>query len=177
MESKWATTKYIPRWCDGLSALLNFFFRFKCQPNHERGNCIPCVHCTLTSLVECNLKCFLADVPATFRYPHSLRRLFRLNDVVNRSSTFNRVDPVIKSNVLVPSHGYTVVRFTSNNPGVWFMHCHQDMHAAVGMKMIWNEAPEHHPPLPPGFGACVDYEWTAEQFQDYLQSNLQFIYS
>jgi len=75
----------------------------------------------------------------------------------------------------VPSYGYTVVRFISNNPGVWLMQCQQEMQSTVGMMMVWNEAPEHHPPLPPGFNVCVDYEWTAEQFQAYLQSNLQRI--
>jgi len=73
---------------------------------------------------------------------------------------------------MVPAHGYVVVRFISNNPGVWFMHCHQDMHFIAGMMMVWNEAPEHHPPLPPRFGVCDDFEWTAEQFQDYLQPKL-----
>jgi len=98
-----------------------------------------------------------------------------LDDVVNRSSTWNRVDPVIKNTVTVPSYGYTVVRFNSNNPGVWLMQCQQEMQAAEGMMMVWNEAPEHHPPLPPGFDACDDYKWTAQQFQAYLQSNLQRI--
>jgi len=102
--------------------------------------------------------------------------LCRLNDVVNRSSTWNRVDPVIKDTVLVPAHGYVVVRFISNNPGVWLMHCHQQIHAAHGMMMVWNEAPEHHPPLPPGFGVCDDFDWTAEQFQEYLQPKLHRTY-
>ena len=119
----------------------------------------------------------LANVLATYFSSHSLHRLFkynrnilcRLNDVVNRSSTWNRVDPVIKDTVVLPSRGYVVVRFISNNPGVWFMHCHQEIHAILGMMMVWNEAPEHHPPLPPAFDVCNDFKWTAEQFQDYLQ--------
>ena len=101
-------------------------------------------------------------------YKHTVYRL----DDVNRSSTWNRIDPVIKDTVTVPSHGYTVVRFVSNNPGVWFFHCHQDVHAAVGMRIVWIEAPEHLPPLPPGFDVCGDYKLTTEQFQDYLQPNL-----
>jgi len=139
--------------------------------------------CLLTyfeSGMQRKVKCLLANVLATTFFPDSLHWLFRYNtsmlcrldDVVNRSSAWNRINPVIKNTVRVPVDGYVVVRFISNNPGVWSMHCHQETPSALGMMMAWNEAPEHHPSLPPGFDACDDFKWTAEQLQDYLQPKL-----
>jgi len=48
------------------------------------------------------------------------------------------------------------------------MHCHQEMHAVEGMAMIWDEASDLQPPLPPGFTTCDDFEWSSEQFEHYL---------
>jgi len=44
--------------------------------------------------------------------------------------------PPIKDTVIVPAHGYVVVRFRADNPGFWMMHCHQDQHKSDGMAMI-----------------------------------------
>jgi len=152
--------------------LILLFVWFKCQPNHEPGNCITSVNRTITSQVQCNVKS-PTHCASCLNIIQITSISCRLDDVVNRTSTWNRVDPVIRNTVTVPGNGYVVVRFISNNPGVWFMHCHQESHSIGGMMMVWNEAPEHHPPLPPGFGVCDDFEWTAEQFQDYLQPKLR----
>ncbi|ETP45561.1 hypothetical protein F442_08048 [Phytophthora nicotianae P10297] len=34
------------------------------------------------------------------------------------------------------NHGYVVLRFTADNPGVWIMHCHIDWHLDAGLTMI-----------------------------------------
>ncbi|XP_059667839.1 laccase-17-like [Cornus florida] len=52
-------------------------------------------------------------------------------------ASFNLVDPVERNTVGVPSGGWVAVRFLANNPGVWFMHCHFDVHTSWGLRMAW----------------------------------------
>ncbi|CAE1312426.1 unnamed protein product [Acanthosepion pharaonis] len=58
----------------------------------------------------------------------------------------------LKDTIIVPSGGYAVIRFKADNPGLWFMHCHIEIHSMDGMAMILNEslpdvakAPNHLP--------------------------------
>ncbi|KAL5114595.1 hypothetical protein ACEQ8H_007500 [Pleosporales sp. CAS-2024a] len=43
---------------------------------------------------------------------------------------------------VVPANGYIVIRFQANNPGVWFFHCHIDLHLVGGMAATMVEAPD-----------------------------------
>ncbi|KAK3016414.1 hypothetical protein RJ639_007061 [Escallonia herrerae] len=52
-------------------------------------------------------------------------------------SKFNLVDPVERNTVGVPSGGWVAIRFLADNPGVWFMHCHLEVHTSWGLKMAW----------------------------------------
>ncbi|KAJ7961396.1 Laccase [Quillaja saponaria] len=52
-------------------------------------------------------------------------------------SKFNLVDPAERNTVGVPSGGWTAIRFLADNPGVWFMHCHLEVHTSWGLKMAW----------------------------------------
>ncbi|KAG7381110.1 ferroxidase fet3 [Phytophthora boehmeriae] len=40
------------------------------------------------------------------------------------------------------NHGYVVLRFTADNPGVWVMHCHIDWHLDAGLVMVFVEGEE-----------------------------------
>ncbi|KAL7595343.1 hypothetical protein Lser_V15G28002 [Lactuca serriola] len=53
------------------------------------------------------------------------------------SKNFNLVDPVERNTVGVPSGGWVAIRFIADNPGVWFMHCHLEVHTSWGLKMAW----------------------------------------
>ena len=44
-----------------------------------------------------------------------------------------------KDTVIVPFGGYTVIRFTTDNPGWWFFHCHIEVHQLEGMAAVVNE--------------------------------------
>jgi FtsP/CotA-like multicopper oxidase with cupredoxin domain len=46
---------------------------------------------------------------------------------------------VLKDTVIVPSGGYVVVRFPATTPGIWFLHCHIDMHSNDGMAMVLHQ--------------------------------------
>ncbi|XP_010256659.1 PREDICTED: laccase-4 [Nelumbo nucifera] len=50
---------------------------------------------------------------------------------------FNLVDPIERNTIGVPSGGWTVIRFRADNPGVWFMHCHLEVHTTWGLKMAF----------------------------------------
>ncbi|XP_065853217.1 laccase-7 [Euphorbia lathyris] len=46
---------------------------------------------------------------------------------------FNLVNPQLRNTIGVPVGGWAVIRFKANNPGVWFMHCHLDVHLPWGL--------------------------------------------
>ncbi|GAV68527.1 Cu-oxidase domain-containing protein/Cu-oxidase_2 domain-containing protein/Cu-oxidase_3 domain-containing protein [Cephalotus follicularis] len=50
---------------------------------------------------------------------------------------FNLVDPVERNTIGVPSGGWIAIRFRTDNPGVWFMHCHLEVHTTWGLKMAF----------------------------------------
>ncbi|XP_019254656.1 PREDICTED: laccase-17-like isoform X1 [Nicotiana attenuata] len=52
-------------------------------------------------------------------------------------ANFNLIDPVERNTVGVPSGGWVAIRFLADNPGVWFMHCHLEVHTSWGLKMAW----------------------------------------
>ncbi|KAL5565899.1 hypothetical protein UlMin_029063 [Ulmus minor] len=68
-------------------------------------------------------------------------------------ANFNLVDPVERNTVSVPSGGWVAIRFFADNPGVWFMHCHFEVHLSWGLKMAWivldGELPNQKLPPPP----------------------------
>ncbi|KAL5991841.1 Laccase-17 [Asimina triloba] len=68
-------------------------------------------------------------------------------------SNFNLVDPVERNTVGIPSGGWVAIRFRADNPGVWFMHCHLEVHTSWGLKMVWvvmdGKLPNQKLPPPP----------------------------
>ncbi|XBI54244.1 hypothetical protein VPH35_036316 [Triticum aestivum] len=58
-------------------------------------------------------------------------------DPVNDPMRFNLVDPVERNTVNVPAGGWVAIRFLADNPVVWFMHCHLEVHTTWGLRMAW----------------------------------------
>ncbi|KAJ3680757.1 hypothetical protein LUZ60_015246 [Juncus effusus] len=50
--------------------------------------------------------------------------------------SFNLNDPLVRNTISVPTGGWAVIRFTTTNPGVWFVHCHIDTHLRLGLATI-----------------------------------------
>ena len=46
-----------------------------------------------------------------------------------------------KDTVIVPFGGYAVIRFTVDNRGWWFLHCHIEIHQLEGMSAVIKEMP------------------------------------
>lgn len=53
------------------------------------------------------------------------------------TAKFNLLDPPLRNTVGVPVNGWAVVRFVADNPGVWLMHCHLDVHITWGLAMAF----------------------------------------
>ncbi|OWM81965.1 putative laccase-9 [Punica granatum] len=76
--------------------------------------------------------------------------------------TYNLVDPPKVNTFGVPKNGWLALRFTANNPGVWFWHCHLDRHMTWGMDAVFivkngdTEETSLRPP-PPGMPPCIGY--------------------
>ncbi|KAF3341394.1 laccase-21-like protein [Carex littledalei] len=51
--------------------------------------------------------------------------------------SYNLVDPPFESTVGVPMNGWATIRFRAANPGVWYMHCHNEEHAIWGMDVVF----------------------------------------
>lgn len=47
---------------------------------------------------------------------------------------YNLVDPPERNTAGVPTGGWTAIRFRADNPGVWFFHCHLELHTGWGLK-------------------------------------------
>ncbi|CAO2818344.1 unnamed protein product [Amaranthus hypochondriacus] len=66
---------------------------------------------------------------------------------------FNVVNPQVRNTIAVPTGGWAVARFRANNPGVWLLHCHLDVHLTWGLAMAFivedGDTPESTLPPPP----------------------------
>ncbi|OVA15686.1 Multicopper oxidase [Macleaya cordata] len=64
---------------------------------------------------------------------------------------FNYVNPQERNTIAVPVGGWAVIRFRANNPGVWLMHCHLDVHMPWGLAtaFVVENGPTPWTKLPP----------------------------
>ncbi|RCV36895.1 hypothetical protein SETIT_8G018100v2 [Setaria italica] len=58
-------------------------------------------------------------------------------DAATDTAKFNLDDPPMRNTVGVPVNGWAVIRFVADNPGVWLMHCHLDVHITWGLAMAF----------------------------------------
>ncbi|XP_042477010.1 laccase-17-like [Macadamia integrifolia] len=74
-------------------------------------------------------------------------------DPIKDPPKYNLVDPVQRNTVGVPVGGWIAIRFFTDNPGAWFLHCHFDTHTSWGLRMVFivldGELPNQKLPPPP----------------------------
>ncbi|KAG2614515.1 putative laccase-17 [Panicum virgatum] len=58
-------------------------------------------------------------------------------DAAADTAKLNLEDPPMRNTVGVPANGWAVIRFVADNPGVWLMHCHLDVHITWGLAMAF----------------------------------------
>ncbi|OVA17721.1 Multicopper oxidase [Macleaya cordata] len=82
---------------------------------------------------------------------HILAQGFGNYNATRDEKTFNLDNPQERNTVSVPVGGWAVVRFRANNPGVWFMHCHLDVHMPWGLAtaIVVENGPTPSTKLPP----------------------------
>jgi FtsP/CotA-like multicopper oxidase with cupredoxin domain len=57
------------------------------------------------------------------------------------TSLYNNVSSIKRDVVSIPALGWAIIRFVSDNPGIWLLHCHIDWHMANGFISTLIEAP------------------------------------
>ena len=66
--------------------------------------------------------------------------------------SFNLVNPNYRDSVLTPFYtGWVVVRYFSDNPGPWLLHCHVETHLGAGMAMVLLDGVDAWPTIPPEY--------------------------
>ncbi|XP_060080982.1 uncharacterized protein LOC132560327 [Ylistrum balloti] len=75
-----------------------------------------------------------------------------------------------KDTLIVPSGGYAIIRIKADNPGVWIMHCHIQLHSEDGMVMLLNNSYDRHPSPPKGFPICHGYP---SQYREHYEDSLK----
>ncbi|KAH9620687.1 hypothetical protein KSS87_015709 [Heliosperma pusillum] len=51
----------------------------------------------------------------------------------SQTASLNLIDPPKLNTIGVPAGGWAAIRFVADNPGVWFMHCHLEVHMSWGL--------------------------------------------
>ena len=84
-----------------------------------------------------------------------------------------KIDPRTprKDTIIVPAGGYAIVDIVTDNPGIWFLHCHVENHLTEGMAVILNEAQLHQIPSPQEMRQCENFEPTLQEFYNWLEFN------
>uniref|UniRef100_A0A0B7AYM5 Plastocyanin-like domain-containing protein n=2 Tax=Arion vulgaris TaxID=1028688 RepID=A0A0B7AYM5_9EUPU len=63
----------------------------------------------------------------------------------------------LKDDIMVPSGGYVVARIMADNPGMWIIHCHIELHMTDGMAALLNESQPLWPTPPRDFPTCHNF--------------------
>ncbi|KAK7442009.1 laccase, multicopper oxidase, benzenediol:oxygen oxidorectuctase [Stygiomarasmius scandens] len=103
--------------------------------------------------------------------PHPIHLHGHTFDVVRSAgmSTYNYVNPPRRDVVNTGSAGDNVtIRFKTDNPGPWFLHCHIDWHLEAGFAIVFAEGTKrvkttNHPP--------PAWDQLCPKYNDFLQSN------
>ncbi|XP_017770699.1 PREDICTED: laccase-like [Nicrophorus vespilloides] len=65
-------------------------------------------------------------------------------------------NPPLKDVITIPAKGYIILRFISDNPGFWFVHCHVEHHLEAGMGLLLKVG-DNFQALPENFPTCGDF--------------------
>ncbi|XP_010420960.1 PREDICTED: L-ascorbate oxidase [Camelina sativa] len=53
--------------------------------------------------------------------------------------SYNLKNPPLRNTAILYPYGWTALRFVTDNPGVWFFHCHIEPHLHMGMGVVFAE--------------------------------------
>jgi iron transport multicopper oxidase len=78
---------------------------------------------------------------------HKYQIVNRADDYTSDDPTLNppltegQANPMRRDVIAIPSMGSATLRFTADNPGAWFFHCHIEWHLEAGLAVTLTEAP------------------------------------
>lgn len=85
-------------------------------------------------------------IQTTFAVPHPIHLhghdfliLAQGTGTYSSSITLNLDNPPRRDTAMLPSSGYLVIAFKTDNPGAWLMHCHIGWHASEGFSLQFIE--------------------------------------
>merc|ERR1712000_93630 len=84
----------------------------------------------------------------------------------------NLRDPPYRDTTGLPSQGWAVIRYVTDNPGAWIFHCHLQWHIAVGMAMVLVEGGDQLPALVGQYNKTVDSRGAATLINGCLRSTV-----
>lgn len=58
------------------------------------------------------------------------------------TSSLNKTNPMRRDTLVIQNLGHAVIRFRTDNPGVWAFHCHISWHMAIGLLMTITHLPD-----------------------------------
>ncbi|KAI1294278.1 hypothetical protein F5Y03DRAFT_387730 [Xylaria venustula] len=64
------------------------------------------------------------------------------SNTTTTTTTWNLVNPMRRDTVTIPAFSHVVIRFETNNPGLWALHCHVAWHMEGGMFLSLAERPD-----------------------------------
>ncbi len=74
-----------------------------------------------------------------------------------------------KDTIIVPGGGYVVLQFRSDNPGLWFLHCHIVPDLLEGMSVMIDEVRSRQNPPPDNINRCGDFRISQALFYEKLE--------
>ncbi|ORX38813.1 Cupredoxin [Kockovaella imperatae] len=80
---------------------------------------------------------------------HEFQVVHKSFDVTSNDTTINppfdenQANPSRRDTITIPPTGSVTLRWTADNPGAWFFHCHIDWHLSSGLAVVMIEAPEY----------------------------------
>jgi FtsP/CotA-like multicopper oxidase with cupredoxin domain len=97
-------------------------------------------------VIEISMPATELSVDGALGGPHSVHLHGHAIDVIRvpGSSTYNFANPIRRDTVsigLQANNDNVTFRFTTDNPGPWFFHCHNDFHLHNGFAAVMAEAP------------------------------------
>ncbi|KAL8821166.1 MAG: hypothetical protein Q9191_007366 [Dirinaria sp. TL-2023a] len=73
-------------------------------------------------------------------------------------SSLTFTNPTRRDVAFLPSKGWLVIAFPTDNPGAWLMHCHIGFHISEGLGVQFLESKSQFPPFPADYDkTCADY--------------------
>ncbi|XP_010535760.1 PREDICTED: L-ascorbate oxidase-like [Tarenaya hassleriana] len=67
---------------------------------------------------------------------------------------FNLKNPPLRNTAVLYPYGWTALRYVTDNPGVWFFHCHIEPHLHMGMGVVFAEGVNRLGKVPPEALGC-----------------------